>query len=66
MTPSPSPSDKLRPPIYEGYCFRCKTRKTIQDATETRMKNGRPVVTGICITCGTKIWKLLPTSDAPR
>ena len=42
----------------EGYCFRCRTKREMQNATETRMKNGKPAVTGTCATCGTKMFKI--------
>jgi hypothetical protein len=61
---APTPAADTPPlPTYEGYCFRCKTRKNIKNATESRMKNGKPVVTGICNTCGTKIFKILARNE---
>ncbi len=42
----------------EGYCFRCRAKREMQNATETRMKNGKPAVTGTCATCGTKMFKI--------
>lgn len=42
----------------EAYCFKCKAKKEMKDPTETRMKNGKPAVTGTCVTCGTKMFKI--------
>jgi RNase P subunit RPR2 len=37
---------------------RCKAKKEMKNATETRMKNGKPAVSGTCATCGTKMFKI--------
>ena len=47
----------------EAYCFRCKVKKPMANATETRMKNGKMAVAGICVTCGTRMFKILPTGE---
>lgn len=50
--------------VIAGHCFKCKAMKTIAAPTETRLRNGRPAVTGTCITCGTKIFKIIrPTAE---
>jgi hypothetical protein len=54
------------PDRLEAYCFRCKAKKQIKDPTETRMKNGKMAVSGTCITCGTKMFKILPTQEEQR
>gem|GEM_PF-2840751 len=45
----------------EAYCFRCKTKKLVKDPTESRMRNGKACMTGTCVTCGTKLFKILPS-----
>lgn len=45
---------------YEGYCMKCKTKRQIKDGTVATMKNGMNAVKGICIVCGTKMFKILP------
>ena len=50
----------------EAYCFRCKARKEMKDPTESRMKNGTPCATGTCVTCGTKLFKILPARNPPQ
>jgi RNase P subunit RPR2 len=42
----------------EAYCVRCKAKKEMKDPVETKMKNGKPAVTGTCVTCGTKMFKI--------
>jgi hypothetical protein len=38
---------------------KCKGRKEIVGAAETRLRNGKTAVTGTCITCGVKIFKII-------
>ena len=42
-----------------AYCVKCKAKKEIADATEVSMKNGRPAMSGKCVTCGTKVFKIV-------
>ena len=51
--------------VVEGYCFRCKMRKTMQGATETRMQNGKRAFHGTCITCGTRLFKIAADASTP-
>ena len=45
----------------QGYCVKCKSKKDIQGANEVTMKNGRRAMKGTCPTCGTTIFKILPS-----
>ena len=45
----------------QGYCVKCKSKKEIQNANEVTMKNGRRAMKGTCPTCGTTIFKILPS-----
>jgi hypothetical protein len=47
----------------DGYCFRCRAKKEMRDALESRLRNGKPCATGTCVTCGTKLFKILAESD---
>jgi hypothetical protein len=47
----------------DGYCFKCKAKKEMSNPTETRTKNGKVAVTGSCVTCGTKMFKIGITLD---
>ena len=51
--------------MVDGYCMRCKARKLMADPVETRMKNGTPAVTGTCVTCGKKMFKIIRLPPAP-
>lgn len=42
----------------EAYCMKCKAKCEVKDATAVTMKNGKPAMTGTCVTCGTKIFKI--------
>lgn len=42
----------------EAYCMKCKEKREMKDAQPTTMKNGKPATTGICATCGTKLFKI--------
>lgn len=41
-----------------AYCVKCKAKKTMKDAQQIQMKNGRPATTGTCPDCGTKMFKI--------
>ena len=51
-----------------GYCVKCKDKREIKDAQEVQMpaKGGktRPALKGVCGTCGTGIFKILPSKPA--
>jgi hypothetical protein len=51
-----------------GYCVKCKEKRemTEPEKTEIKKKGGgtRPAMKGICGTCGTKMFKILPMSEA--
>jgi hypothetical protein len=42
----------------EAYCVKCKAKKEMKNPTATTMKNKKPATTGICPTCGTKMFKI--------
>lgn len=45
--------------MADGYCVKCKTKRTMSDAAEVTMKNGRKAMKGKCPTCGTGMYKIL-------
>ena len=45
-----------------GYCVKCKSKKDMKDAKKVTFKNGRPAMKGTCPSCGTVMFKILPTS----
>ena len=50
--------------MSEGYCVKCKAKKTIADGVEETMKNGRKAIKGKCPTCGTVMFKILGKAAA--
>jgi Zn finger protein HypA/HybF involved in hydrogenase expression len=53
----------LLPDMNEAYCVKCKAKREMKDAKEVAMngKGGvqRRAMSGICPTCGTKMFKIL-------
>ena len=41
-----------------AYCMKCKTKREIRNPQQITMKNGRPATTGVCSTCGTKVFRI--------
>jgi hypothetical protein len=41
-----------------GYCVKCKETIEIKDPEAVTMKNGKPATSGVCPTCGTKVFKI--------
>ena len=46
-----------------GYCMKCKTKREMEDAKKTVMKNKREAAKGVCGKCGTKMFKILSDKD---
>jgi len=44
-----------------GYCVKCRDKKETKDPKEVKMANGRPAIKGICSTCGTGMFRILPS-----
>lgn len=42
----------------EAYCVRCKTKREMKDPQPGYNKAGRPVTTGTCTVCGTKMTRI--------
>lgn len=42
----------------QAYCVKCKAKKEMKDPKPTVMKNKKKATTGICPTCGTKMFKI--------
>jgi len=47
----------------EAYCVKCKAKVEVKDAKEVTMKNGRPAISGVCSSCGTKVFKIKSKED---
>ena len=44
--------------MVQGYCVKCKAKSEMKDAKQTKLKNGRDCVRGVCSKCGTKMCKM--------
>jgi len=44
----------------EGYCVKCKAKSGMKDTKVETTKNGRNMMKGICVKCGTKMCRILP------
>ena len=42
-----------------GYCLKCKTEKEMKNVQKIGMKNSQVVIKGICVDCGTDMYKVL-------
>ena len=42
----------------QGYCMKCKAKKEMKNAKAVVMKNKKPATTGVCSSCGTKMFKI--------
>ncbi len=42
----------------EAYCLKCRTKRTISNATEVTLKNGRPATQGTCPVCSTTVFRI--------
>lgn len=42
----------------EAYCFKCKTKREMLNATPLYMENGSPATSGTCPECGGKLFKM--------
>ena len=42
----------------EAYCFKCRSKREIQDPIPVTLKNGRPATQGTCPVCSTKVFRI--------
>lgn len=46
---------------FEGYCVKCRAKRTVQDAVEVTTKTGRRMAKGPCPVCKTTVNRFLPS-----
>lgn len=44
--------------MVEGYCVKCRSKREMNNAVQTTMKNGKPAIKGDCGKCTTKMFKI--------
>ncbi len=42
----------------QAYCVKEKAKKEMKDAKQVTLKNGREAVSGVCASCGTKMFRM--------
>lgn len=51
---------------YEGYCVKCREKRTIKDGKIVTTEKGRPMARGKCPECGTTVTRFLSAQDAEK
>lgn len=49
---------------FEGYCVKCREKRTIADGKVETTAQGRKMAQGICPVCGTKVTRFLSSKEA--
>jgi RNase P subunit RPR2 len=42
----------------QAYCMKCRKMREMKNTKSIIMKNKRPATQGICIVCGTKMFRI--------
>ncbi len=42
----------------QGYCLKCRTKKEMKELKAITMNNENPATQGVCLTCGTKMFRI--------
>lgn len=48
---------------FEGYCVKCRAKRTVEDGTVKETSKGRRMVQGECPVCGTTVTRFLPKEE---
>lgn len=48
---------------FEGYCIKCRTKRTVQDGVQGETSKGQPLVKGKCPECGTTVTRFISAKD---
>jgi len=48
---------------FEGYCVKCREKRSVKGGEVQETANGRRMVKGTCPVCGTKVSRFLPKED---
>ena len=51
---------------YEGYCVKCRAKKSIKDGIVAETAKGRPMAKGKCPDCGTTVTRFLSAKDVEK
>jgi hypothetical protein len=51
---------------FEGYCVKCRTKRTIKQGTVVKTSKGRPMAKGVCPECGTTVTRFLSEKESKK
>jgi hypothetical protein len=51
---------------FEGYCVKCREKRTIKGGTVGETAKGRPMVKGTCPVCGTTVTRFLSDKESSK
>ena len=49
---------------FEGYCVKCRTKRTIKNGKISTSAKGTRMVKGTCPVCGTTVTRFLPAEKS--
>jgi len=49
---------------FEGYCVKCRKKRSIKNGTVGKTSKGRSLVKGTCPVCGTTVTRFLSKKEA--
>ncbi|MCL7454526.1 MAG: DUF5679 domain-containing protein [Anaerolineae bacterium] len=49
---------------FEGYCVKCRTKRTVTDGTVVKTSKGRSMAKGKCPECGTTVTRFLSAKES--
>ena len=49
---------------FEGYCVKCRTRRTIQQNEVVETSKGRLMAKGVCPKCGTTVNRFVSAKES--
>jgi RNase P subunit RPR2 len=41
-----------------AYCMKCRAQREMKNARSVTLKNGRPATQGVCLVCGSKMFRI--------
>ncbi len=51
---------------FEGYCVKCRTKRSIKGGQVVKTAQGRPMAKGKCPVCGTQVSRFLSEKEAKK
>lgn len=51
---------------FEGYCVKCREKRSIKGGNLTKTAKGKPMAKGTCPKCGTTVTRFLSEKEAKK